>query len=196
MSWENIPGWFSWPSLYNEMVETAPRGGTIVEVGCAFGRSLAYLARRAIDSGKDLKIYGVDTFDTEISHWEEDRVKRLMYGIKSSHFSAFLNCMISYAPEELGYIRLIRASSEKASRLFLYAQECHAVFIDANHSYQSVKADIEAWGVKAKMLAGHDLDLGDVKRACDEMLNYRGVAAEPTKGDLLKPGMGHCWVRV
>jgi predicted O-methyltransferase YrrM len=48
------------------------------------------------------------------------------------------------------------------------------VFIDADHSYPAVKADIAAWMPKVKVggwLCGHDYDLRAVKRAVDGLPN-------------------------
>lgn len=47
------------------------------------------------------------------------------------------------------------------------------VFIDADHQYESVKADIKAWLPKVKtggFLTGHDYDLPSVKMAVEELL--------------------------
>ncbi len=47
------------------------------------------------------------------------------------------------------------------------------VFIDADHSYECVKKDIEAWLLKIKeggLLCGHDINLEGVKKAVDEYL--------------------------
>ena len=46
------------------------------------------------------------------------------------------------------------------------------VFIDADHSYEAVKADIEAWLPKAtKLICGHDYDFNEVKKAVDELID-------------------------
>lgn len=45
------------------------------------------------------------------------------------------------------------------------------VFIDGNHTYEHVKADISIWSKKAKLLLGHDYNYPgypDIKRAVDE----------------------------
>lgn len=47
------------------------------------------------------------------------------------------------------------------------------VFIDADHTYEGVRADIEAWWPKTKFLTGHDIDMPSVKRAvADECRDY------------------------
>lgn len=47
------------------------------------------------------------------------------------------------------------------------------IYIDANHSYEGVLADIKAWLPKLKkggVIAGHDYDLDSVKKAVFELL--------------------------
>ena len=111
MSWDDIPGWSGFLEIYDLAVDEAPQeGGVIVELGVAFGRSLAYLSRRVIDSGKKIKIYGVDpwwddwwilpdqyptdlggrpSWGGEYSQWARDQ---------GGPFSAFLKCMATHAP--------------------------------------------------------------------------------------------------
>ena len=53
------------------------------------------------------------------------------------------------------------------------------VFIDADHRYESVKADIRAWVPKLRpggMLSGHDIDYPSVLRAVSELVpNFKDV---------------------
>ena len=49
------------------------------------------------------------------------------------------------------------------------------VFIDADHSYEGVKNDIEAWLPKIRkggILFGHDIDWPTVKKAVEEKFDY------------------------
>jgi hypothetical protein len=53
------------------------------------------------------------------------------------------------------------------------------VYIDANHSYEEVSQDIQAWAEKVRpggIVSGHDYDFTDVKKAVDEYViknNYK-----------------------
>lgn len=52
------------------------------------------------------------------------------------------------------------------------------VYIDADHSYDSVKADILAWSDKVKvggLIAGHDYCMPDVSRAVDEIFKKENI---------------------
>lgn len=54
------------------------------------------------------------------------------------------------------------------------------VFIDAGHTYEEVRADLEAWTPKTlRIIAGHDYHIPEVKRAVDEKFGDQvKVAAE------------------
>lgn len=82
--------------------------------------------------------------------------------------------------------RIIRLDSVRASYLFK-PESLDLVFIDANHTYEAVSADIQAWLPivrKGGVLAGHDYHCqgghAGVKKAVDEYLKavrplYGGV---------------------
>ena len=74
-----------------------------------------------------------------------------------------------------------------------FGQELDFVFIDADHTYLAVKADIQAWAPKIKtggLLCGHDYGTGrgtpaGVKRAVDEYCC--------SEAKILKTGEGSVW---
>lgn len=164
------------------MVETAVDGDTIVEVGVAFGRSVAYLARRAIDAKKRLNIYAVDP-------WQDDRwefpadypldAQRPGWGGEHAvwarglggPFSAFLHSMQTHAPEELEYIKVLRCKSSDAAKMI---GPCRGVLIDGSHDYEWVAQDIALWRphiIKEGILAGddwHEIEFPGVCRAVRE----------------------------
>jgi len=129
VSWNDIPGWSGFLEIYDLAVDEAPQeGGVIVELGVAFGRSLAYLSRRVIDSGKKIKIYGVDPGGTIGGFFlistrptsEAARRGRRVFAMardQGGPFSAFLKCMATQAPEELERVNVLRCSSADAARM-------------------------------------------------------------------------------
>jgi len=175
MTWQDIPGWMGFAETYDEMVATCPDGGTIVELGVAFGRSAAYLARKVIDLGKDIKIWAVDPWWADWWLVPSDyptHCQRPTWGGEHSQFgrdlggpfSAFVHCMRTHAPEELERLRVMRCTSAEAAQI---VGSCHGVMIDSNHDYQFVAQDIALW--KPHMRAGGIL-AGD-----DYATNFPGV---------------------
>lgn len=192
MSWEKIPGWSSFLWLYDQAVEEAKDGDTIVEVGVAFGRSLAYLARKVIDSGKRIKIYGVDPWWDD--WWQKpneypQRLTQPSWGGEHAQFgrdlggpfSAFVHCMRTHAPEELERVNVLRCRSEDAEKI---VGPCSLVLIDANHDFAPVAQDIAIWRPHIRaggILAGddfHDGDFPGVTRAVRE--NVPGFQSKGT----------------
>lgn len=164
MSWQDIPGWFAFAHAYDEMVETAKDGDTIVEVGVAFGRSVAYLARKVIDSGKDIRVVAIDPW---LPRWDEHPryPERLGWGGEHAGlvadfggpFNAFLHMMMTHAPRELERIHVMRGTSFELCNVF--DDGVRGVLIDAAHTYDEVASDIGAWKeriVRGGIIAGDD----------------------------------------
>lgn len=157
--YQDIQGWFHSHDFYRDMVARCPNGGTMVEVGCWKGRSLSCLLVEAKNSGKRLKIIGVD-------HWKGSAGEpMLLEGAAACDLRAICeeNC------KRAGYpFRLITAESSSAN-----VGPVDFVFIDAAHDYESVKADILAWLPCVKpggIIAGHDANSGGVQPARRELL--------------------------
>ena len=192
MSWQEIPGWFDWSWLYDFAVERAPKNAVLVEVGVAFGRSLAYLARRAIDAKRDdLRIVGVDPWRDDWTApygWAED--SRPTWGsehaawarAQGGPFSAFVVSMREHAPQELERVEVVRGYSVDASCMIGMPW---LAFLDGDHREAAVAADVEAWG-ECDVLAGHDYST-----------DFPGViaAVDRSVGDVdVRPG-GTTWIR-
>ena len=172
MSWQDIPGWFNYSDIYDDFVKTSRDGDTIVEVGVALGRSIAYLTRKVIDSGKRIRIVAVDPWDLwgddarhpgRAAPTDEDCMgwhgrHRALWEEHGSTFGVFLGEMRKHAPEELARISVVRAYSVEAARMFA-DRSVHAVWIDGDHSYRGVETDLLAWHRTVQpggWLAGHD----------------------------------------
>ena len=75
-------------------------------------------------------------------------------------------------------VKLVKASSIEAAKRF-EDESFDCVFIDADHRYEHVKADIAAWMPKVKpggWLTGHDLVMPSVVKALEETCVYRVIA--------------------
>ena len=138
--------WFNYQDIYKRIIESVPQGGHIVEVGAWKGASTSYLAVEA--QHEKLCIDVVDTWSGSDEHKDMSDIR------ENSLFGTFIDNLRPV----INLINPIRADSVSASKM--YAEEClDAVFIDADHRYESVKADILAWMPKVKkggILAGHD----------------------------------------
>jgi len=156
-----IPGWYGFKPFYDRLIAEAPAGSTIVEVGVFCGRSLADLAHMARESGKGLRIIGVDTFrgSPEFSGlvmWEGKPFEQApSAALIGECFSQLHGAGV------LDDVTLIVSDSVKAAQL-LTDGSVFAVFLDGDHSLSALSADIAAWGPKVSpggYLAGDDLDV-------------------------------------
>jgi predicted O-methyltransferase YrrM len=162
--------WFTYPKLYAEMVALHPSGSLFVEVGTWKGMSAAYMGVEIINSGKNIKLHCVDTWEYIPTQTEIARSKY------TNLYETFLN-NINPCGEVVVPVRGI--SWEMAD---MYPDESiDFVFIDAAHDYASVKKDLAAWYPKVKkggIFAGHDYAWSaDVRRAVDEFLG-KGTITE------------------
>lgn len=148
----DIQGWSSdilpW---YAARANELPDGCKYVELGVHHGRSLLFLAEYLYDQGK-FKSYVIG-FDT----WHEE-----------GSWEAFEKNRRSVWPANNLIITDRKPSAEAAE---LYDDESvDLVFIDADHTYAAVKADIDAWWPKIKRgrcFGGHDYR-ADLAQAVDE----------------------------
>lgn len=156
----DIQGWFDseFAKVYSDAVASVPDGGTIVELGCWKGKSLSYLLVEAANSGKNLRIVGVDHFRGSAG---EPRLQHEAQCI-DLYTVCKTNCgRINYPFE------LIRDESPLAAQRFANGS-LDLVFIDASHTQECVSADIKAWLPKVKpggAIAGHDFGMHGVKSA-------------------------------
>ncbi len=157
MSWEQIRGWYDWESIYDEAVAAARDDDTIVEVGVAYGKSLAYLARKAIDAGKKCRIIGVDPWESVWGYWDD---LSILVDKEGGAREAFEAEMARYAPEERLRVEIWQATSiAGASRVADHPRPISFVWIDAVHDKPHVLEDIAAWMPlirKGGMIGGHD----------------------------------------
>ena len=203
MGWQDIPGWCDFFDIYREAVETAPPNATLVEVGTACGRSIAFLARTALDAGRaDLRLVCVDPW-WSCKPWKPDPAPvddcdemgfkgrhRALWERFGDTFGVFCGCMLEHAREEFDRLTVLRLVSLDAVRLFDDAS-CHMVFIDANHEYEGISPDIRAWRPKVRpggIFAGHDHispEYDGVVRACREEFGPEGYRVQGTSWRML-----------
>jgi SAM-dependent methyltransferase len=151
--------------FYNSIIKKYESGSHFVEVGCWKGKSAAYLIVEIINSGKNIKVDCVDTWDPFIN---EDASVYFDKGDLSSLYETFLNNMNPIKD----YYTPIRMRSTEAAKLYK-DDSLDFIFIDACHYYECVDADIKAWYPKLKkggIISGHDFSNNwpGVKKAVEE----------------------------
>lgn len=146
-----LDGWMAkdeleWLSYQASLMES------VVELGVYKGKSVCAMAD--VCEGT---VYAVD-------HWKgswELKMKGDEYEEFKRNIKPFKN------------IKIIKKDSIKAAK---YVDKVDMVFIDADHSYEAVKKDIQTWMPKTKrLICGHDYS-GETKRAVDELIEIDGTA--------------------
>lgn len=178
MRWDEVPGFFDFQDVYELAMDN---GGQMVEVGALFGRSAIYMAQRMKERNILGKLKVVDTFVTD-----EDQVFHSNIFAPGTDYQKIvekhgsLYNAFKYYVRECGVgdkIIVAQCSSLEAAER-MRGSELSFVFIDANHTYAAVRADIQAWLPLIKSggyLAGHDYDSAiwpGVVQAVNE--NFRG----------------------
>jgi len=177
--YQNIQGWFTYPSLYSKVVSNAPDKAHFVEVGVWKGTSAAYMAVEIINSGKNIKFDCIDTWNGSSEHLD---INSSVYEPGMVEDKDFLyNTFIEGMKPVEGHYTAYRTTSIEASKQY-EDNSLDFVFIDAAHDYDSVKADIEAWIGKVKeggILAGHDYGwYPGVNKAVDEVLGRENISQQ------------------
>jgi len=170
--YQNIEGWFSYDYIYKHAVETATDNELFVEVGSFKGRSSAYLAVEIANSGKKIRFDCIDTWAGSIEHQQgaECEVKEVVDG---TLYEAFLK---NIEPVK-HIINPVRMTSLEAAKLY-EDNSVDFIMIDGEHTYEAVKADIQAWLPKMKnggVMTGDDAFSQLVVRAATEELGKYGV---------------------
>lgn len=158
--WSDIPGWFHWREGQQEAVTTFPSGSTFVEVGCYLGRSLCSLADVVRSSGRDFTVVGVDYCQ---GSGTEGPANDDAHGPAVEHGGGTFAGLLHRNVIACGYaddVHVFISSSPKAADFFADGSLAW-VHLDARHDFDSVAADIDAWGPKVTpggWLSGDDFD--------------------------------------
>jgi len=153
-----------------EVVKTICRKGMmIVEVGSWKGFSTAVLAKTVADY--DGKVFAVDHWMGSKGTWHDEVVRT------QDIYAVFKHNMVALGVWDTVYPLVM--DSQTACLIFA-DNILDLVFIDANHCYEYIKADIASWMPKLKeggILCGHDCEgfyskfSKEKQRHIDEHLN-------------------------
>ena len=142
-------GWFesSDVAFYRHIYSLVPDGGHTAEIGIYRGRSICSVADLIL--AKHLHVFCIDTFGPLLADHDEMGYERFL--MTAEEYGIAKNITISKGDS-------LWAARGTANRSLDFA------FIDADHSAQSVTADINAWLPKIRIggwLGGHDYSPSD-----------------------------------
>lgn len=170
----NTDNWFNYHEFYEFVASKNYK--TFVEVGVWKGHSITYLGSLLND--RNVNIHAVDLWDETYKTSNDSSAyecKEMLYDIYKE------NVKRANLKNDINSIKSL--SWEAASKF--EDDSVDFVFIDADHSYESVIKDINAWLPKVKkggIISGHDYFEGcPVTKAVDELLPNR------------KTFKGNCW---
>ena len=164
-NYQSIEGWFNMEEQYLELLNHCPEDGTFVELGCFKGKSTSFIVTEIIKQKRDVSFYAVDSFEGSTNSSDAKEVEAYN-GIRNIENDFKNNTKHLY-----NYFFTYKELSHQAADNF-NNKDVDVIFIDAGHSYEAVKKDIEAWLPKMKpngIIAGHDYNSwAGVKKAVDE----------------------------
>ena len=156
------PNFFNYEKFY-DLISEQPYT-VFVEVGSWLGHSVSYLAQKVKDK-PNIKIYAIDLFDDSYDLRDHKHLDGIRYKL-------FQNNLMEANVNDI--VVPIKSISWDGAANFS-DKSVDFVFIDADHSYEAVKKDIEAWIPKIRkngIISGHDYsDPSGVKQAVDEKFN-------------------------
>jgi hypothetical protein len=159
--YESLDGYFWFQEAYRRMLDTLPldRPSAFVEIGSYQGKSAAYLGVEILNRQLPCTLHCVDS-------WELDGA----LGDGPTHRAAFDRNMARLALELGDRLQVHALPSVNASALFS-DRSLDVVWIDGDHEYAGVTADIQAWFPKVKSggwIGGDDFMMLPTARAvCD-----------------------------
>ena len=156
-----IPGWFSYEELYTEVVDKLPNNANIVEVGAWFGKSTNFMANKIKESGKNINFTTIDTFKGSPT---EDIHNNTLRVFDNDIYSEFMHSTILL--DNQSNINVIKDTSVNAKDSFVN-NSLDFIMIDAGHTYDDVKSDINAWYHKVKQ--------GGIISGDDYVKEFKGV---------------------
>lgn len=173
-TYKDVEGWFDFEDVYRAAVARAADGDEFVEVGAYKGRSAIYLASLIRDSGKRVALTAVDTWGGSLGD-PSRRAAEELRARGSSLYATFLDNVAACGVA--AYLTPLRMPSLEAAPRF-EDRSLSLVYIDADHGYESVRADIAAWLPKVRpggVIAGHDFNMPGVHRAVREAFGDRAA---------------------
>jgi len=155
--WENgIDGWMTTEDL-RWLGARAREMETVVEVGAYKGRTTDALCRNCPRT-----VWAVDTWEGTPGQLDEKKPGEDLFTEFRRNIGSRPN------------LKILCSTSLDAART-MNGNISDMTFIDADHHYEAVKADIAAWlPLTGRLICGHDIDEVGVRRAVDEAFGPGG----------------------
>jgi cephalosporin hydroxylase len=149
-TWNNIHGFFAAQKFYEDVFQWLEPNASFVQLGSLYGRSIAWVATRAKQTNKPLKIISID--------------HGVLFDITNPAKQKFVKVTVGPLVDNLrrcGVLSMVtHIVHDSAKSAYLFADNSlEFVFVDADHRYDAVKRDLNAWMPKIKIggiLAGDD----------------------------------------
>jgi len=189
--------------LHDRGLSTAKDNDIFVEIGVFMGESLHCLINKIQASNKKINLYAVDKFDLDFMLREtKDGVDQNEYGHpldrpmgNGETPEAYIKRFGTHKALLVDFFNKLKESNKEK-----YLKGClvgkswdiaetfceksiHFCFIDAGHSYQAVKKDLETWYPKMKdngLFCGHDWFGEGVQQAVKEFAQNNNLKIEST----------------
>ncbi|MDD5649605.1 MAG: class I SAM-dependent methyltransferase [Candidatus Nanoarchaeia archaeon] len=166
---------FNFQDVYEDAIKQSRQNGILIEVGSWIGQSIAFLAVEAINSQKNLTVISIDAFIGNAHNGNEITTYPQLDLFRKNLEPIWKDLIV------------IKSLSHLGASYFL-DNTIDFVFIDADHSLDAVRRDLNCWWPKICVggtMAGHDFSHPPVKQAIDEFcekLNKKYIVR------------GNCWV--
>lgn len=181
-TWNDIPGWFDFDDIYDQMIAEAPQeGARFVELGMFFGRSTLYMADAIRRSGKSIEFISIDLIAYNPPKKRRPEQSDEIWDLISKHGGP--RKVFDYFLRETGlagYVKPMIGDSAESAWWFP-DESLDFVFNDAGHDYASLKKSLASYMPKVKkggVFGGHDYrnhTFPDVSRVVDEVLPDREI---------------------
>ena len=185
--WTTIKGWFSYKSLYEEIINLIPEDEIMVELGTWLGQSTCFMGQKIKESGKNVKFYACDLFIIPDENYLESGESGLTEWEKRCDEQDFLPIFLDNLKKQgvEDWVTPIKMDTFEFSKTF-EDKSIFFLFVDDNHDPIHVYNELNAWLPKMKdnsILSGHDSDSKHIIKALNKFVKEHNLTYTINKPD-------------